>query len=547
MNNTIYVTGHKHPDSDSICSAITYADLLNRMGNPAIACRQGPLNEETKFILKRFHQENPLLLTDGRAMLLDINLDSPTIIHRDETVHHAWHLMLQTQNRSLFVVDDNGDLCGICTTSNLANVRIFPEANMEALVSTATCKNIARTIGGNIIYEPKEFHTNGIAHIITLENIDLVRSSAMSGGISILSSGYDKHKILIETGTKCLIITCGIHAAASIIQLARQYNCAVIETPHSTMDTARVVNESYSVEEVMTPANRIISFCNTEYVEDVAAKMGSSRVRSYPVLDEKGKIVGAVSRWHTRNYNRKKFALVDHSAKNQTINHIDNTEIVAIVDHHHIGDVQTDKPIEYRNHRCGCTCTIIYGLYKENGVEPAPDMCGLMLSAIVSDTLNLKSATTTQEDVDAVHELAEKAGITDVAAYAREMLGASVSLFDATPHEILFRDLKTYEIGRYRFAVGQTNYSHMEDVQKILPVFRENLEKEQAENKLDLMVMLFTDVMGNGSLFVFYGPLSYLLSDIIATRFDEHSGFDPSIISRKQQLMPKLSEILKSI
>ena len=164
MNNYIYVIGHKHPDSDSICAAITYADLLCHLGKNAVACRQGPLNDETKYILKRFNQENPLLLTDARAMLKDIQLDEPTFIKADETVHHAWHVMLQTQNRSLFVMDDADQLCGICTTSNLAKVRIHPDADLEQLMSTASLDNIARTVGGIIVTKPESFHSNGTIH-----------------------------------------------------------------------------------------------------------------------------------------------------------------------------------------------------------------------------------------------------------------------------------------------------------------------------------------------------------------------------------------------
>lgn len=547
MNQNIYVTGHKHPDSDSICSAITYAELLNRTGKTAVACRQGPLNEETKFILKRFHQENPLLLTDARTLLSDIDLDMPTTILHTDTVHHAWHLMLRTQNRSLFVVDDEGNLCGICTTSNLADVRIHPEANIEKLMATATCANIARTIGGSVVIEPPAFRTNGSVHIITLENISDIEHSHFENGIVILSSGKEKQMSLLDIGVKCLVLTCGVHADYDIVRTAQKKGCAIIETKYDTMHTAKVITESYSVDTIMTPKEKIISFQENEYVEDVAAKMGSSRVRSYPVLDEEGNVVGAVSRYHTRNYSRRKFALVDHSAVNQSVNHVSEAEIVSIVDHHHIGDIQTDRPIEYRNHRCGCTCTIISRLYEEAGIEPDPDMAGLMLSAILSDTLNLKSATVTDLDRETVAKLAEKAGIEDVNEYAREMLGASVSLLDSTPHEILYRDLKSYQIGRFSFAIGQTNFSHMEDVQRILPEFSKALEAEQAANRLDIMVMLFTDVMGKGSYFVFYGPLSYVLGDLLETKFDDHSGFDPNIISRKQQLMPKLSSILKEM
>lgn len=544
MNNYLYVIGHKHPDSDSICAAITYADLLCHLGKNAVACRQGPLNDETKYILKRFNQENPLLLTDARAMLKDIQLDEPTFIKADETVHHAWHVMLQTQNRSLFVMDDANQLCGICTTSNLAKVRIHPDADLEQLMSTASLENIARTVGGTIVTKPESFHSNGTIHVITLDGREM-QSFHLNHGICILSSDSDKQRMCIDAGAKLLVITCGQFVDQGVLEYAKDKKCAIIKTDFDTMHTARTITESYSVEEVMT--KHIISFRDDEFVDDVAVKMNNSRVRSYPVIDVDGKIIGAVSRYHTRNYHRRQFALVDHSAMNQTINHLDQAEVVAIVDHHHIGDVQTDAPIEYRNHRCGSTCTIVSTLYQENGLLPDAEMSGLLLSAILSDTLNLKSATTTDEDKLTVSWLAERAGIQNVDDYARDMLGASVALTDAAPHDILNRDLKTYEIGKYRFAIGQTNYSHMEEVQKILPNFRTNLEKEQADNKLDLMVMLFTDVMGEGSLFVYYGPLSYVLTDLIQTKFDDHSGFDPNIISRKQQLMPKLSEILKNI
>jgi len=544
MNNNIYVIGHKHPDSDSICAAITYADLLNHLNKNAIACRQGPLNDETKYILKRFHQDNPLLLTDARAMLKDIELDEPTFIKAEETVHHAWHVMLQTQNRSLFVMDEKNELCGICTTSNLAKVRIHPDADLEQLMSTASIENIARTVGGTIVTKPEEFHSSGVIHVITLDGKEM-NTYHLNHGICILSSDSEKQRMCIEAGAKLLVITCGQFVNQGIVEYAKDMKCAIIKTDFDTMHTARTITESYSVAEVMT--KHIISYQDDEYVDDVAVKMNNSRVRSYPVIDEEGKIIGAVSRYHTRNYRRRQFALVDHSATNQTINHLDQAEVIAIVDHHHIGDVQTDAPIEYRNHKCGSTCTIISSLYQENGLLPDGDMSGLLLSAILSDTLNLKSATTTEEDKITVQWLAKRAGIDSIDDYAREMLGASVALTDAAPHDILTRDLKTYEIGKYRFAIGQTNYSHMEEVQKILPKFRENLEKEQADNKLDLLVMLFTDVMGEGSLFVYYGPLSYVLTDLIETKFDEHSGFDPNIISRKQQLMPKLSQILKNI
>lgn len=544
MNNTIYITGHRHPDSDSICSAIALADLYNRLGEHALPIRQGPLNEETKFILKKFHRENPLLLTDARTQLKDMDMDTPAIISCHETVHHAWHVMLDSQNKSLFVVDENGVLCGICTTSNLSQVRLKKDSSLDALMRTAKLEDIAKTIAAKIVTAPETYHGNGTVKIITLGE-EAAKEYELKDSICVLSSGLEKQKKLVEEGASCIVITCGVKAEASLIDLAKEKGCAILETSHDTMHVARIITESYTVENVMS--KNLICFNEEEYIDDVAAKMMKSRVRSYPVLNDEGKIVGAISRYHTLNYQKKRLVLVDHSVKAQSIAHVENARIEAIIDHHQIGDIQTTYPIMYRNVRCGCTATVISELFQENGLLPDGDISGLLMSAILSDTLNFKSATTTDMDRLAVSWLAKRAGITDVDAYAREMLGASVSLKDSSMHEILNRDLKNYTIGKYNLAVGQTNYSHMEDVQKILPEFKENLLKEQEEKKLDLLVMLFTDVMGEGSLFVYYGALSGVLGDFIETNFDDHSGFDPHIISRKQQLIPELGEILESM
>ena len=544
MNNNIYVTGHRHPDSDAICASLAYTNLLNRTGKQAVSCRQGPLNEETKFILKRFGLENPLLMTDARAKLKDIDLDQPVTIRMDDTVHHAWHVMLENQSRSLYVIDAEGQLVGVCTTSDLSRVRTHPDADLNELMATAPLASIARTIGGKIIHEPEMWSCNGKVFIITLEEYESLKYD-LKDSIAMMSSGEEKHKAMLERGIRCLVLTCGQHASEEVIAKAKEKGCAIIETNNNTMHAARIITESYSIERIMTP--EVIVFHDDEYVEDAAKKMRNSRVRSYPVLNERNELVGSLTRGHTINYKRRKIALVDHSAVNQSMNNIDKGEIVAIVDHHHIGDIQTNLPIEYRNHRCGCTCTIINTLFKENGLVPEQPIAGIMMSAILSDTLNFRSATTTQEDKDTVKELAKIAGIDDIDAYAAEMLGASVALTASTPSEILNRDLKNYEIGKYKFAIGQTNYSRIDEVQKLLPEFLPNMQAEQQKNRLDLLVMLFTDVLGRGSQFYFFGPLSYVMNSVLETVYDDHSGFDPNIISRKQQMMPKLSEIIKNL
>ena len=543
MQQYVYIVGHKNPDTDSICSALAYAELKQRLGVHAIPCRLGPLNEETKYVLKRFGLENPLLLKDARSQLRDIDIDEPTLITTKTSLKEARDVLFKARNKSLFVLDEQQKLTGIVSTSNLASPRMMSDELMHKLMKTASLSSLAKTINGEIDYEPKNFKTNGKVFIVTLNDGTKFEEN-FRHSITILSDGNRKQRQLLEMGTRCMIITCDQEISPDNLELARKQDCAVIRTPWDTMKVAKVINEAFPVESLMS--RNPITFQDDEYVDDVAKKMANTRYRSYPVLDIEGKAVGAVSRYHLLNYRRKKFILVDHSAKNQAINNIDDAEIEEIIDHHHIGNIETSYPIFYRNQRCGCTCTIIAQLYKENGIIPSAQMAGIMMSAIISDTLHFKSATTTQLDKDVAYGLAEIAGV-DLDHYADEMLSASVALKESTPTQILNRDLKTYDMGKYKIAIGQTNYKNIEDIQAILPAFRQQLEKEQTAKQFDLMVMMFSHIMAEGTMFVYSGPLSYVMNEIIDTKFDDNSGYDHEIISRKQQLMPKLSVILKQM
>lgn len=543
MQQYVYIVGHKNPDTDSICSALAYAELKQRLGVHAIPCRLGPLNEETKYVLKRFGLENPLLLKDARSQLRDIDIDEPTLITTKTSLKEAWDVLFKARNKSLFVLDEQQKLTGIVSTSNLASPRMMSDELMHKLMKTASLSALAKTINGEIDYEPKNFKTNGKVFIVTLNDGTKFEEN-FRHSITILSDGNRKQRQLLEMGTRCMIITCNQEISPDNLELARKQDCAVIRTPWDTMKVAKVINEAFPVESLMS--RNPITFQDDEYVDDVAKKMANTRYRSYPVLDIEGKAVGAVSRYHLLNYRRKKFILVDHSAKNQAINNIDDAEIEEIIDHHHIGNIETSYPIFYRNQRCGCTCTIIAQLYRENGIIPSAQMAGIMMSAIISDTLHFKSATTTRLDKDVAYGLAEIAGV-DLDHYADEMLSASVALKESTPTQILNRDLKTYDMGKYKIAIGQTNYKNIEDIQAILPAFRQQLEKEQTAKQFDLMVMMFSHIMAEGTMFVYSGPLSYVMNEIIDTKFDDNSGYDHEIISRKQQLMPKLSVILKQM
>lgn len=543
MNNLIFVTGHKNPDSDSICSALAYANLKQMQGENCIACRLGSLNDETKYILKRFDVEGPFLLKDARSQLRDIQMDVPTLIPEKTTIAQAWSKLYSVKNKSLFVVDEKQKLVGIVSTSNLSSTRMMRDEQLNELMSYATVEAIAETVRGKIAIEPEVFENNGKIYIVTLIDGSHYHDE-FRNSIAILSDGDDKQRQLIACGTKCLIITCDQTVSSENKRFAAQNDCAIIQTHLDTMQVARVIMEAIPIHYIMT--RNPVTCLDTEYVSDVQRRLASTRFRSYPVVNEFGHIVGAISRFHLTNYQRRKFILVDHSARNQSIDNIDEAEIEEIIDHHHIGDIQTSYPIFYRNQRCGCTCTIIAQIYQESNITPSREMAGLMLGAIISDTMHFKSKTTTQLDKDIAEWLAHLAQV-DLQEYAIGVLSASISLRESTPTSILNRDLKQYEIGRYKLAIGQTNYKNMDDIQSILPTFKEYLMKVQEEKGYDLIIMMFSNIMAEGSMFVFCGPLSRIMPSLIESVIDEHTGFDSVIISRKQQMVPKLSTLLKDL
>ncbi len=291
--------------------------------------------------------------------------------------------------------------------------------------------------------------------------------------------------------------------------------------------------------------DHIVAYEENEYVDDIKTKILNTRFRCYPVANEEGKLVGCISRYHVFNHKKKEFILVDHSSYVQSINNLNKADVVEIIDHHNIGNVETAVPIYYRNQLCGCTCTIVYQMFKENEIVPPKSYAGLMLSAIISDTLNFQSKTTTDLDRRFAKELAEIAGV-DLNEYAENLLNASVNLKNVDVIDMIQRDLKQYKISRYQVAVSQTNYSNIQDIQGRISEFREALSRYQEEKGYDLEVMMFTNVRGDGSLFLVAGHLKDVLFDIIETKFDEGSGFDSHIMSRKQQLIPSLSKRLEN-
>ena len=542
MKNSIYITGHKNPDTDSICSSISYAALKNAQGVDAIATRNGEINAETEFVLKRFNIPTPQYLTNATSCLNDIEIDEVIRVKEDYTIKQAWNSITGTKNKSLFVVDDDDKLVGVVTMSNLSNVLMKECKDIRKLMCETSVKNIQDTIEAELIQDAKDYKSNGQVHILV--ESDVLKSDVhFKDTIVVLGNDVTIQARAIKEGATCLIIVENNPVDEAIINLAAQHQCAILKTAFSTIMVARLIYQSSPIRLIMTVDT--INFHFDDMVDEVLKRMSKTRFRSYPVIDQEKHVLGAVSRYHLFNYKKKQFILLDHNEVAQSVDNIHDAEILEIIDHHRIGDIETLNPINFRNQTLGSTSTIIATMYKEYGLVPTKEMASLMCCALISDTMNFNSPTTTDVDREIGKELANIAGL-DLNLLSKEMFEAVATLKGKTFSEILYNDFKEYNMEGYRVAIGQINIVDTLELEILRREFVSYMEKINSINNYDIMLMAFTNVDGSGSNFIVIGKLAWSVKEAFRA-FQGESDFVKEIISRKKQIVPKLQDELKGL
>ena len=535
MEKPIYVTGHKNPDTDSICAAIAYSHLKNQLGYQTIPVRLGELNNETKYLLNKFHFEIPLLVHTAKCTLSEIEIDEAILIRKNATMKEALDAILQRKNKGVFVVDENGKLEGIVSISNLTHLWTASEESLEELMSHATLENVIKTTQAALLLDAP-FHPNGKVHLLPSlgQNTKII-----PGTIVIVGNHPEVQRAVIEQNAG-LIIICGENWVDSITySLAQEKKVPIIHTPLSAITIAKSIFQSPCIEEVMT--KDVISFRSSETVDEASSRMAKTRFRTYPVLDENDRVIGAISRYHLFNYEKKKFILVDHNEIGQSVHDIEFGEIMEIVDHHRIGGLMTQMPINFINQIVGSTCTIIYGLYKQHQLELTPQYASLLLAGIISDTMNCKSPTTTSIDIQTVKELSDIAQI-DANSLSEELVLTSDSLLNKTYLELMYEDFKEFRVHDSKIAIGQIVCPLKEEYDQIKEDFLKYLEEQNMQLHYDLLLMLFTKPRGEGSYFLYTGKKSWVIEEgfhhVLA------DDFAPRFISRKKQVLPVILNVL---
>lgn len=535
--NLVYVCGHKYPDTDSIVSAIAYSHLKQRLGMNAIATRLGPINDETKYLLERFNVNSPLLLKDARATLEEIDMDDVKTISIDTTIREAMEIMAETGRQALAVVNEKNQLLGVITNSNLSYVAVGDTAHTIDMLSRTRVENIAKTIEGKLVYAPLDFTFNGKVSIVAIAATRL-QHYEVKDRLVIIGNDSDAQIEAIEKGAAGIITVWTDMIAPSVIEKAKEYNTAVIMSSLGTLNTSRYLFFSASVKEVMT--TDLVFFNKSEYVEDVGKRMLKTRYRSYPVVDDQNRIYGFVSRYHVLNRQNKRLILVDHNEYSQSVEGVEEADILEVIDHHRIGDVSTSKPILFRNEIIGSTASIIKKIYEEQGIEIPKNIAALLLGALISDTLNFKSPTTTPQDLKIGDDLARIAEL-DREVYAREIFGVTTSLQKKSYSDIITQDIKKFLIKGQNVMVSQVVVYEFGEVKKIVEDFQEGMEEYVKAHYLDLLVVVFTSVSDNGSIILGAGELKPAVREAFPNVEGETVSFYSDVVSRKNQIIPRLS------
>ena len=543
QNSKVYVIGHKNPDTDSICSAIAYAELKRRItGKFYEARRAGQINEETKYILDRFGVEPPEFLDNVSLQVKDMDINRMKGIDGNVSIKDVWEMM-KARNMKTMPIVSGDSLEGLITIGDIATSYMDVHDSKILAKAQTPYENIKKALDGSMVSSASSAQYTDGKVAIAASGTDIMEDFIEKGDLVILGNRYEAQLCAIELEAACMVICQGTKVPDLIKRLAEEKGIAIISTPHDAFTAARLINQSIPVRYFMSREN-LTTFDADELVDDIRETMAKKRYRDFPVLDEKGRFIGFISRRRLLGARKKKVILVDHNERSQSIDGISDAEILEIIDHHRIGSVETVEPVFFRNQPVGSTSTIVAQMYKENDVEISKTMAALMFSAIISDTLLFRSPTCTPVDRRTCEELAGIAGI-NMEELARSMFNAGSDLSGKTAEEICAMDFKQFVCGDMTFGVGQISSMDREELDEIKGKLEPAMNELMKEKELNMLFFMLTDVMEESSDILWAGPGA---RELIAEAFGAGDGENfrlDGVVSRKKQMVPAIMGALR--
>lgn len=535
----VWVVGHKNPDTDSICAAISYAYLKNQLGEREyVPKRAGAISEETRYVLDYFKVEDPELITDVGAQLKDISIRKTAGVGSQISLKKAWETMKKLDVVTLPVTNRLGKLEGIIVTKDIATSYMDVYDSRVLSKARTQYKNIAETLDGKILAGNEHaYFMRGKVLVATTP--DYMMDFMEADDMVILGAQKESQIRALEANASCIIVGGGFEVDPEVIQMANKKDCIVITTTYDTFSIARLVNQSMPIKEFMTREG-LVTFDIDDYVDDVKETMSRIRHRDFPILDENGYYVGMVSRRNLMSMQKKQVILVDHNEKSQAVDNINEAEILEIIDHHRIGSLETISPVYFRNQPLGCTSTIIYQMFQEKNIEIPAHIAGLLLSAILSDTLMFRSPTCTQLDILAAEALARIASV-DIETHAKNMFKAGSDFKNKTTEEIFYSDFKVFHAENVDFGVAQISAMSREELDKVGEKIRPFMKEVLGEKRLDMVYVMLTDILEESSKVIFEGhDAGKILAEAFEKEEDEKGILLEGIVSRKKQMIPTL-------
>ena len=550
----VLITGHKNSDTDSICAAISYSRLKNKINNTDryIPCRAGSPNAETSFVLDYFKVEAPLLLDNVKTQVSDIAYRKTPGVSKNMSLKQAYQLMRDGHVVTLPAVNQHGVLEGLITMSDIA--KSYMNVYDSAIISTAETpfKNILETLEATLITGDANRNCQDGKVLIAAANPEMMNYYIEPHDIVILGNRAESQLSALDNGADCIIICEGANASPTIKALAEQNGMIIMVTSYDAYTAARLINQSIPISFFMTKEG-IHSVEEDDTVDEIKEVMSKKRHRDFPVISKDGRYLGMLSRRNLLGASGKQVIMVDHNELGQALDGMENAEILEIIDHHRLGTIQTLGPVYFRNQPLGCTSTIVYLMYQENKVEIDPQTAGLMMSAIISDTLLFRSPTCTKTDEMAGRALAEIAGV-DIEKYAMEMFSSGSDLMQKTDREIFYQDFKTFSAGEIHFGVSQVTSLNEEELLSLKPRLFHFAKEAMGEENLDMAFVMLTNILKQDTLLLAIGHRAdtmiqnaFFLEpkkeefDFSGEKIEGYTAVLEKVVSRKKQLIPPLS------
>lgn len=539
MPEQIYVIGHKNPDTDSICAAIAYARLKTKLGiehvNPY---RAGKINRETEFVLDFFGVEAPPYLADLSLRVRDLLNGEVLTATKGTSLHQAWLFMKGKKQKTLPVVDNNRRMLGMLTVGDLSEAYMESMGDVDFGALHVPVKNVVNTLAGQMLVGDELQELRGHVRVAAMHH-ETMEARIESGNIVMVGNRTEAQETALRVGVSALVLTGGATLSASLLAQAREKGIVIISTDYDTFTTARLLPLSVPVESIMK-AGEIVSFQEDDLLTEVKHKMLETRYRNYPVLDEQERVVGMISRYHLLSMSKKKVILVDHNEWGQAVMGADQAQVLEVIDHHRVGGIMTGEPILFRNEPVGSTCTLVAEAYGQNNLVPERELAGLMLAAILSDTVLFKSPTCTAKDREMAAYLAGLAEV-EVQKFGVEMFKAASSLSERTPLELIEEDLKEFSAGDQRVGVGQVSVMGLEGLAAIRADLSATMEHLVRERGMRYLLLMVTDLLSESTELFIAGDDPAEVAKAFQRPLANGSVFLPGVLSRKKQIVPPLT------